>query len=274
MLAMRLAGWIALLVMAPCAARAQTKEQCVTAFDNGQELREALKLRAAKERLLVCARDACPAPLRKDCAELLAQVIHDMPSVALGARDPEGHDVKDFTAVIDGERLSIDASGRALPIDPGPHDVRFEHARYGSVVEHVVVRVGERNRVILATFRAPPGRPPAPTPAAKPPPPPDPSQSVAEVPTAVYVLGAVGALGLGVFTFLAITGKSEKDKLVASCAPACSDAEVSRVRTRYIAADISLGIAMVALGAATYLLLSASSPTTSALLRAPSGIAF
>src|SRR5262249_50816682 len=156
-----------------------------------------------KERLLVCARDACAAPLRKDCAELLDVVNRDMPSVALGARDPEGHDLKGFTAAIDGERISVDESGRAVPIDPGPHDVRFEHPAYAPMVEHVVVRVGERNRLIVTTFQPAPAPVPAPAPAPKPEPPPrreEPEKPPSQISPLAYVLLGVGVIGLGSFT--------------------------------------------------------------------------
>jgi hypothetical protein len=251
------------LAIVPSVAGAQTKEQCIAAFDNGQDLREKLKLRAAKDQLLVCARNACAAPLRKDCAELLEAVMRDLPSVSFGARDPDGHDLEGFTAVIDGERIAMDESGRAVPVDPGPHDVRFEHRAYPPVVEHVVVRVGEHNRVIVASFRAAPPPPPPPPPPPTPQTPPPKDKSSAVSPVALVLLG-VGAIGLGAFGFFAITGKNEKNKLLGDCAPACSDDQVSRVRTRYIAADVSLGVGLVALGAAVYLLVSnAQQPTQS-----------
>src|SRR5262249_8758679 len=72
-----------------------------------------------------------------------------------------------------------------------------------------------------------------------------------------YVLSGVGVLGLGAFTFFAITGKNEKDRLRDSCAPMCTNAEVNPVRARYIAADVSLGVSLVALGVAAYLFLAA-----------------
>ena len=42
----------------------------------------------------------------------------------------------------------------------------------------------------------------------------------------------------------------------ASCGNTCTDNEVSQVRTKYIAGDVSLGVGVVALALATYLVLS------------------
>jgi hypothetical protein len=42
-----------------------------------------------------------------------------------------------------------------------------------------------------------------------------------------------------------------------SCAPKCSDSAVSQVRTKLLVADISLGVGVVSLAVAGYLLLSA-----------------
>ncbi len=61
---------------------------------------------------------------------------------------------------------------------------------------------------------------------------------------------------LGSFTYFAISGSSEKSDLRARCGSRCSDAEVASLKTRYILADVSLGVGIVALGVATYLWLT------------------
>jgi hypothetical protein len=251
-------------------ALAQRRDECVAAFDRAQTLRAQGQLRAARASFVVCASDSCPAPLRKDCAQGLAAIDTDLPTVVLGARDSAGHDIAPTAVYVDDERVPA-ADGRAIAYDPGPHVIRFEHPPDAPVTEHVILRVGEHNREILATFQAPPAAVPAPTAPSSPPPEapsPPPTEKHSTRPTGwILALTGVGALGIGSFAYFAATGYSAKQQIEASgCAPACSDNDVNRVRSRYIAADASLGVAIVALGIAAYLLFSSSPDDAAAAL--------
>ncbi|MBC7018191.1 hypothetical protein, partial [Salmonella enterica] len=53
------------LLVAESAARADDREQCAAAADQAQQLRDEGKYRRAREQLLVCARDVCPAPIKR-----------------------------------------------------------------------------------------------------------------------------------------------------------------------------------------------------------------
>jgi hypothetical protein len=251
---------------------AQRRDECVAVFDRAQSLRAQGQLRAARASSVVCAGDSCPAPLRKDCAQGLSGIDTDLPTVVLGARDAAGHDVIPTAVYVDDQPVEA-ADGRAVAYDPGQHVIRFEHPPDAPVTEHVVLRVGEHNREILATFgTAPPAAAPAPTAPPSSPPPEAPATPPPEKhstrPTGWIVgLSGVGVLGLGSFAYFAATGYSAKQQLLAAggCAPACSDEQVNGVRYRYIAADASLGVAVIALGIAAYLLFSSSSDSTASL---------
>jgi hypothetical protein len=78
------------------------------------------------------------------------------------------------------------------------------------------------------------------------------------IPTSAYVLGAVGVAGLATFGTLAILGKSQQDDLERSCSPACSPAQLSPMKTKFMIADIALAVGAVSLGAAGYLVLTRS----------------
>jgi hypothetical protein len=246
------------LAVAPAGAHAQTKVECVAAFDRGQELREQTKLRAAREQFMQCARDACAAPLRKDCATQLEEVSRDQPTIVLGARDSLGEELSGVRVWIDQEPAKIDESGLSVQVDPGPHTVRFEDASGVRVSMHVVSRMGERNRPVIAVFAthpAAPSRELQPQPSARS------GQAIPPTPQAgppfwAYIASGVGVVGLGAFTALAISGHTEKERLLTSCAPTCNDAQVNVVKSRYIAADISLGVGVVSLAIAAYLFLS------------------
>jgi hypothetical protein len=254
------------LLFAPSTVHAQRRDECVAAFDRGQTLRIQGQLRAARASFVVCASDACPVPLRKDCAQGLSGIDGDLPTVVLGARDTAGHDVVPTAVYVDDEPAPAD--GRATAYDPGQHVIRFEHPPDIPVTEHVVLRVGEHNREILATFPAPmaPVQVPPWTPTPEPPPLAPQSAHPMRPVGWIATLGGVGVLGLGSFAYFAATGYSAKQQLLDSCAPACSDDQVNRVRYRYIAADSSLGVGIVALGIATYLLLSSHPDAAAASL--------
>jgi hypothetical protein len=76
------------------------------------------------------------------------------------------------------------------------------------------------------------------------------------VPTAAWVLGGVGAAALGSFVGFALSGRAKENDMMSSCAPYCSQQDEDTMRRRYLVADISLGVSLVSLGAAAYLVLS------------------
>jgi hypothetical protein len=233
----------AALLAAP--ARADTTDACLRAADEGQVLRDQGKLLGARERFLACSKDACPRLVRADCAAWLADVDARVPSVVLAAEDGDGHDLADVRAGVDGAPLVPGLGGRAVPLDPGPHRFRFERPG-GTVVDlTVVVREGDRRRVITARFGAP--LPPAP-----PPPQVGPSRTVVR---ASIGLGVVAVAGGVIFAALAESAKADLDHLRATCAPGCMEAQVSGVRTREIGANVALGVGIVAVVSAAVLLI-------------------
>jgi hypothetical protein len=70
------------------------------------------------------------------------------------------------------------------------------------------------------------------------------------------VLGGIGVALIGGSVALGIDARSEADGLRRSCAPHCSDSEVDPVRTELWIGEALLGGGVLALGGATWLLLS------------------
>jgi hypothetical protein len=75
----------------------------------------------------------------------------------------------------------------------------------------------------------------------------------------VFTMAGLGVVGLGAFAYFGLNGHAEKQNLLTSCAPNCSDDQVSRVRFDYIAADASLAVGLISLGVAGYLLFASPS---------------
>lgn len=235
-------------LLAPSAARADSRVACVEASERGQLARDRGELLVARRELSQCAQSSCPNPLRADCVRWLDDVTDSIPSVVVGAKDARGVDVADARVAIDGQWLADPGSGRAHELDPGRHVARFERAGSEPVEVRFVLRVGERNRPILATF----------APEATPPRPPEAPPRAASRGPSIATWGAAGVTALGVagFVTFAWLGADEKSRLRATCSPRCTDDEVSRLKVDYVVADVSLVVAVVAAGVTTWLALT------------------
>jgi hypothetical protein len=221
-------------------ALADDVRACVAASDRAQVLRDEGKLKLAREQMIACSREACPAVVRKDCTTWLSSLDASMPSVVIGARDAAGKDLVRVRVSVDGSPLLEALDGKALPIDPGAHTFRFELPGEKPLEVPFVIREGEQRRALFVQF---------PPKEAPPPPPP----SAAKVPVAPIVLGVLGVAALANFAAFGVWGRNELLTLHATCGIKhdCSDAQVNDTRTKLIVADVSLGtgIAAIATGA-------------------------
>jgi hypothetical protein len=240
------AGAFAVL-LAPTVARADDTDTCLAASDSGQKDRDNGHLLEARKQLLACSRDVCPRLVRSDCEKWASDVQERLPTVVFGAHDAHGADLLDVGVEVDGVTLTTKLDGRALPVDPGEHHLRFTHEGSAPVEQTVVLREREKGRSIVVQFAAQAEATPEATPAPT---------GGKGIPVLAYVLGGFGALSLGSFAYFGLTGQSDASTLRSSCAPHCSDSSVSNVRTKLLVADVSLGLGLVSLGVAGYLLLS------------------
>jgi hypothetical protein len=224
--------------------------KCASAYEHAQELRAERRLRDALGALKDCIDPSCPEFVRTECSRWLDEVETSMPSVVLSAQK-DGKESQSVRVLIDDAPLAERLDGRSIVVDPGPHTLTFVAQNEKPIQLQLVFREGEKNRLVTVTF----GQADAPKPSAV-----EPVQPVRSEPSSpnwlAYGLGGVGLLGVGGFIAFGLWGNSELSDKEHSCAPACSDSEVSSIRTKYHLADISLGVGVVSLGVAGYLLLS------------------
>ena len=250
------------LVLPGQPARADDKKKCAAAYEKAQELRQAAKIRQARDQLIVCAQASCPEFVRADCGKWLDEVEAGMASVVFVARDAEGNDLTEVTVRVGDEVLVEQLDGKAVPVDPGAQVFIFEVEGEEPIEKKVIVAQGEKSRVIAISFG---GGADAPDPeddpdaeAAF-----DTGEVVEGTPnrTLAYILGGVGVVGLVGFAAFGASGKSQEDDLRATCSPNCDQDKVDEVKSKYLLADISLGVGVVSLGVATYLFINP--PTSS-----------
>lgn len=231
---------------------------CVRAAEDAQSVRSAHRLRAAFKHLLVCSQSNCPTVIRKDCSYWLAEVEKLLPSVTVQAVDRDGHDLTDVSVTVDGEPLVSRLEGLAVPVDPGTRTFRFEHVGSTPIEQKVVIREGQKGRLLRVMFDP---RPPPPPPVPKP------AERRYRIPAPTVVFGALGVAALGSFGYFGITGRHDASELADGCGRnrTCSESQVSPVRTKLLIADVSLGVGLVSLGAATYLFFAGNEPRSPAV---------
>jgi hypothetical protein len=192
------------------------KQACLAAADSGQSLRDDGHYSTARDQFLTCARDTCPKIVHDQCTEWLRQLDDAMPTVVFAAKDGHGNDVSGARVFSGSKLVTGNLDGKPVALDPGPYDIRFERDGGQPVTVHVVLRSGEKNREVTATF---PGEgQPGTTPEGTEPAPAPPGEPLAESSfwngrnvTSLTLLAA-GAVAGGLGVFFGLQSQSENDQ--------------------------------------------------------------
>ena len=219
-------AWTCVFVTLPIARAAESsrdpKQSCLDASERGQNERDEGTYRAARESFMACARPSCPRVVLDSCTQWLRELDESAPTLVLGAKDEHGNDLTDVHALFDGTRFADVLDGKPLVADTGEHVLRFERDGSQAVEQRLVVRAGERARVVTVTMVsiAPPPPPPPPhvdtVPQPEPPPQPEKPEPIDLFHSPRFWtagglgVGAVVAVGLGA-AFLD-TAKSANDQ--------------------------------------------------------------
>jgi hypothetical protein len=220
---------------------------CVRAYEAAQEHRLASKLLASRQDLLTCREESCKAFISKACNDWLAEVNAALSTVTFDVWQGE-RAIAEVRVSDNGTALLNRVDGDPVELDPGEHLFELQIPGADPIQKRVVLQPAEKNRLVRVFF------PVAKTIDEKP---------VSESPASPssspwpYIFGSVGGLGLSGFAVLGIWGISRENDLRDQCAPHCSHTGVLSVRRQYLAADISLGVGVLALSAGAYLWFSA-----------------
>jgi hypothetical protein len=236
--------------LCPLTAVAQ-KAACTEAYEKAQEEKASGQFKAALVHLRACVDTECPKFIREDCAHWMDQVETALPTVVFAIRR-DGVDQSEVDVTCDGAPLTRFLDGKAIPLDPGMHRFLFTIAGVPPAERQLLIREGERSRIIQVDFQTPRQETSASGGASL-----DAVASTAQRDGGpgylTYGLAGAGVLGVANFALFAILGSSQQGDLEKSCSPNCRSSQVESVRTKYLIADVSLGVGLASLGIATYL---------------------
>ncbi|WP_437605066.1 hypothetical protein WMF20_28235 [Sorangium sp. So ce834] len=233
---------------APEAGAASGVKQCIAAHAEVQRLRKEHQLLEAGRALKGCARSDCPAPVLRDCGAWVDELERATPSIVFNVTSG-GEQVTGSRILVDGQPVELSSSGAPLKLDPGKHTYRVELAGHKPVSKELILFEGQRFRQLNVALEPLVEAPVPPAQASV-------TETYRPVPALTYVLAGLGVAGGASFAVWGLMGRSERDHLEQTCSPKCADSDLDAVRTRYLIADISLGVGAAALAGAalTYLL--------------------
>jgi hypothetical protein len=237
-----------------------------------QELRLDSQLLEARALLRACAEPSCPNLVRSDCAVLLAEIQRALPTVVLELSNPELNPTK-VSITVNG-RLQPVAFGETYEFDAGALALRIEAPGYQPLEETLIVREGEKNRVvqIRLLLPAPPALPVMLPPLGNPPRTPTVTADAAKpraLEVAPYVLAGVALVATATSAYFVWSALDRRDRLQRSCAPLCSENDQERVGNDLLIADIAGGVALGAGAVSITLFVLDSSAATDRTVRKP-----
>jgi hypothetical protein len=233
---------VAAALFAPGVAHAD-RRACESAFAAAPLAVKQGHFVVARQSLVQCAADDCPAAMRPLCLDDLQKLTNRIPSVVFAARASDGHDLVDVRVFEGSVTLVEKLDGRALDLDPGVHTFRFETAGAPAVTSQVLVREGEQARPIVATFASPsPERPSTPPPHE---PLPAPPEGARPIPWTVFAVGGLAVAASAAWAGFGIEGISERSSL-SGCMGHCSASAVQTASTHLDIADGFMVASLVA----------------------------
>jgi hypothetical protein len=209
------------------AGAGDSKKVCTDAYAQAQTLRDANKLKEAREQLRICSQATCKAFIVRECTAWLVEIESRVPSIVLSAKDAHGTPVTDVFVSMDGTPISQKLDGESIEVDPGPHTFTFVASDGTKVEQSLAVLEGQKAQSVAvsiptAASAASVARPKAEQQTGKAPlPPPDfwTTQRAIGVAT-----GGVGVAGIAVGSVFGLLASSKWNSSKSECpAAGCSD---------------------------------------------------
>jgi hypothetical protein len=239
----------ALLLTGSSAFAQLSPTECIQAHAKAQELEGTGRLFEALGEFETCSSSSCPKLIQKDCKVLRKTVEEAISTLDVVVVEPSGRPPVDYRIELEDREVAPTTLYQNLPVDPGLRHLKVRAPERPATQVSIVVRPKEKHQRVI--IQLPPVEPLA-----------------SEMRKASYVLAGIGGLGILSFTGFAISGYLDEDELKGRPRTVSrrSDYQLAdTMRTKYLIADVSLGISLVSLGAATYLWLKTKGTEKSAL---------
>lgn len=209
---------------------------CAAAAEHGQDLARAGKVTAAREELTRCASSDCPELIAHDCAGWLASAASRIATASLSVTDTRGD--KLASAIVEMDGAPIDWTSPApLRLDPGVHTFVVKNDGFGTAERRVEFADGSTVAVNVSL-----------TPLLAEPPHEESPQHHKSKPLLFGALGTSGLAiaGFALFAGFGEAGLSEQSDLRGQCAPHCTTGQVDPVSSKFVLANVSAVVGVVA----------------------------
>ena len=222
-----LAACSALLLISN-ASFADDRQACVAAHEKAQQQKNAGRLVEAREALTSCGGIECPELIKQDCTQWMTEVLQKLPTIIPAVRDTDGADLVAVRVSVDGKVVAELLDGKPIPVDPGIHYFHLTAEGKAPFDQQVVVRQGEKDRLLPITMTIPlmvsRSLPPEKQPRG--------------LSVLGLVVGGAGVVAGGIGLGLGLSADHDARGLRDSCAPNCTDGQVDDVRSSQTVARV------------------------------------
>ncbi len=222
---------------------------CIENNESAQDLERQGKMIDARTAALACSQN-CPTPIAQDCTQVAQRITEKTPTVAFGAKRGTS-DLADVEVELDGKPLLSRLDGASIPIDPGARRVTFRTAGSEPITVDVVIKVGEKNRLVSVDFPVTGRADAMPKPAEAAPAGPRVDDAASAPPALFWVLAGASVASFataGVLGGLTLSERGALDPCIQT--KTCLQADVTSVETKALVTDVMLGVGgATALGA-------------------------
>ena len=252
-----LGWWLAVALLLFSAQAAAAAKRCVQQNNDAAQLRSDHRLLDAREAYRGClAEPDCPNIVREECATALTDLKETIPSLLVSVLDGQRHDLAGAALLLDGHPVAL--NGSTLEVDPGGHELLANSGELSFRLQVVAIE-RDLNRRVEIVLQPAPSKTEVAAQAG-------PAREAARAPIGpallrprsklpAYILGGVAGVGAASFGYFGLRGRAGNAQLE-RCKPYCDAADVQSVRTKYLVADVSLGVSLLSLAGAVYWLVS------------------
>jgi hypothetical protein len=236
----RLGSFVAMMFIAESAfATDPSIHECLEATESSLALNSEHQLLAERAALLVCAAEACPTEIRKECLRRTEANNAAIPTIIFEYKDAAGQDLSDVRVTVDGKPLTETLTGTPLEVDPGAHVFQFLVPNQPVIERKFVLSTGQKNRREVIRAVPPSGSVTAVETDSKPRS--HGSSGLGSQRIAALITGGIGVAGVAVGSIFGGLAMSRRTKAEAACpeSTCVNEADSKKWDDAYSAGNVS-----------------------------------